>query len=353
MRAFVYEYITGGGTFSSVSGLTPCGSLLGEGAGMRRALVEDFLRIAGCEVETLQDVRVPFDAVPGVNLHPVASPEEERRAFEACCQRADVALVVAPEIDGALLQRANWLAEYSGKNTRLIHLVCRPEMIAIASNKHQTAVSLSKAEIPVPNGGLLENAERFLTWQKEAEAESGFGREYVLKPLDGAGSWHLKRWKVGEKLDPAELRFPLRYERFCEGTAASISLITSEIVGIEPILLPPLEQILDPQDGTYLGGRWIEDAALADRARRLAVNVAAALPISNGFWGIDLILGTAQDGSQDFVIEVNPRITSSYIGLRNWTDTNLVQAMLDMAIGKKPALIWSRPGLEFRLAGPA
>lgn len=320
---------------------------------MRRALLEDFLRIAGCEVETLQDVRVPFDAVPGVKLHHVASPVEERRAFEACCQRADVALIVAPEIDGALMQRANWLAECTGENTRLIHLVCRPEMIAIASNKHQTAVSLSKAGIPVPSGGLLENAGQLLAWQKEMAAESGSGPSYVLKPLDGAGSWHLKRWKAGDVLASAELRFPLRYERFCEGLAASISLITSDISGNEPILLPPLEQALDPRDGAYLGGRWIEDAALVDRARRLAVKVVSALPISRGFWGIDLVLGAAKDGSQDFVIEVNPRITSSYIGLRQWTKTNLVQAMLDMANGKKPALMWSRPGLEFRLAGPA
>jgi len=353
MRAFVYEYITGGGTFSSASGLTPCGSLLGEGAGMRRALLEDFLRIAGCEVETLQDVRVPYDAIPGLNVHLVAGPEEERQAFATCCLRADVALIVAPEIDGALLQRANWLAESTGKNARLIHLVCRPELIAVASNKHQTAISLSKVGIPVPEGGLLENAEGLFAWQEEVEAEAGSSMGFVLKPVDGAGSWHLRRWKIGEQLDPAVLRFPLRFERFCEGTPASISLITSEIVGIEPILLPPLEQILDPQDGTFLGGRWIEDAALVDRARRLAVNVAAAFPISNGFWGIDIVLGTAHDGSQDYVIEVNPRITSSYIGLRNWTDANLVQAMFDTANGKKPALIWSRPGLEFRLAGPA
>ncbi|MFO0885218.1 MAG: hypothetical protein U0894_13685, partial [Pirellulales bacterium] len=234
MRAFVYEYITGGGTFSSASGLTPSGSLLGEGAGMRRALVEDFLRIAGCEVETLQDVRVPFDAIPGVNLHPVASPDEERRAFEACCQRVDVALIVAPEIDGALLQRGEWLADCASTNTRLIQLICRPELVAIASNKQQTATVLSAAGIPVPSGGLLENAEQLLAWQKEMVAKSGSGQSYVLKPLDGAGSWHMKRWKAGDLLASAELRFPLRYERFCEGLAASISLITSDISGNEP-----------------------------------------------------------------------------------------------------------------------
>lgn len=320
---------------------------------MRRALIEDFLKISRCEVETLQDVRVPFDAVSGVAAHPVESFEEEQKAFEECCQRADVALVVAPEIDGALLQRATWLAENTAKNARLKQLVCQPEMIALASSKHQTAIALSIAGVPTPHGGLLQNAEELLAWQMGVNANSGQSKSYVLKPDDGAGSWHLHRWKAGKKLDPADLRFPLRYENFCEGIAASISLITSEFAECEPLILPPLEQFLGADDGAYLGGRWLGDDSQVERARRLAAKVAKALPSTNGFWGIDIVLGDAKDGSQDFVIEVNPRITSSYIGLRCWTGANLVQAMLDMANGKKPALMWSRPGLEFRLAGPA
>jgi predicted ATP-grasp superfamily ATP-dependent carboligase len=62
-----------------------------------------------------------------------------------------------------------------------------------------------------------------------------------------------------------------------------------------------------------------------------------------GWLGIDLILGEADDGSQDYVIEINPRLTTSYVGLRALSNTNLAQAMLDVALGHEPHLNW-KPG---------
>jgi predicted ATP-grasp superfamily ATP-dependent carboligase len=67
------------------------------------------------------------------------------------------------------------------------------------------------------------------------------------------------------------------------------------------------------------------------------------LPPTIGYVGIDLILGEAEDGSQDYVIEINPRLTTSYVGLRALSNTNLAQAMLDVAQGREPQLDW-KPG---------
>ena len=66
---------------------------------------------------------------------------------------------------------------------------------------------------------------------------------------------------------------------------------------------------------------------------RRAARAVAALRDPTGYLGIDLILGAAADGSEDVVIEVNPRLTTSYIGLRAATDANLAGLMLTIAAG--------------------
>jgi predicted ATP-grasp superfamily ATP-dependent carboligase len=47
-----------------------------------------------------------------------------------------------------------------------------------------------------------------------------------------------------------------------------------------------------------------------------------------GYVGVDLILGKGEDGALDQVIEINPRVTTSYVGLRALAKTNLAKAMM-------------------------
>jgi predicted ATP-grasp superfamily ATP-dependent carboligase len=47
----------------------------------------------------------------------------------------------------------------------------------------------------------------------------------------------------------------------------------------------------------------------------------------------------------DAVIEINPRLTTSYVGLRALAETNLAEALLHVALGDAiPNLAW-RPGV--------
>jgi predicted ATP-grasp superfamily ATP-dependent carboligase len=57
------------------------------------------------------------------------------------------------------------------------------------------------------------------------------------------------------------------------------------------------------------------------------------MPPSRGFVGVDLVLGHASDGSEDVVIEINPRVTTSYVGLRRALEQNLAELMLDVVQG--------------------
>jgi predicted ATP-grasp superfamily ATP-dependent carboligase len=91
---------------------------------------------------------------------------------------------------------------------------------------------------------------------------------------------------------------------------------------------------------------------LARRATAIGRRVADVLPSSVGYIGIDLVLGDADNGSNDFVIEINPRLTTSYVGLRGSADGNLAGAMLDASDGvEKLNLRFPRHPLEFRADG--
>jgi hypothetical protein len=90
---------------------------------------------------------------------------------------------------------------------------------------------------------------------------------------------------------------------------------------------------------------------LATRATSLAADSLVALPPTNGFVGIDLVLGCEPDGSADYVIEVNPRLTTSYVGLRAVAKTNLAAGMLRVAEGDASPVEFTDRRLEFDVDG--
>jgi predicted ATP-grasp superfamily ATP-dependent carboligase len=116
--------------------------------------------------------------------------------------------------------------------------------------------------------------------------------------------------------------------------------------------LAPCEQRLS-HDGrfTYLGGRLPLAPELADRAVGLGRRALGALPSALGYVGIDLVLGADPAGAADYVIEVNPRLTTSYVGLRAASQSNLAAAMLASAQGEASDLVFAPFPLNFDANG--
>ena len=90
----------------------------------------------------------------------------------------------------------------------------------------------------------------------------------------------------------------------------------------------------------YEGGELPLPAALATRATSLAQRAVAAVPGLFGYVGVDLVLGN----EADFVIEINPRLTTSYVGLRRLARFNVAGEMLRIAEGGRPAPLQWRDG---------
>jgi predicted ATP-grasp superfamily ATP-dependent carboligase len=214
--------------------------------------------------------------------------------------------------------------------------------VAWTSDKHRTTLRLEQCGVRVPFGRHIETGQRL---------SADFPYPAIAKPIDGAGSFDTRRienaaaasqWGVATR--------PWRLERFIPGLPASVATLCGP--GRRQ-MLPACSQCIS-QDGEfrYLGGRTPLPTALDRRAQTLAAQALAAFaePLV-GYVGVDLILGPAEDGSEDFVLEINPRLTTSYVGLRRLCRTNLAAAMLAIATGEPVELAIDDCHVEFDSAG--
>jgi predicted ATP-grasp superfamily ATP-dependent carboligase len=142
----------------------------------------------------------------------------------------------------------------------------------------------------------------------------------------------------------------MRLEQFCPGCPASLAVLGGP--GGQRVFLPPCRQILS-DDGrfSYLGGQVIEKKNLSLRAQTLGAQAVSILDDWVGYVGIDFILGVPSDGSADTAVELNPRLTTSYIGLRHAIRENLAQVMLDLAEGAEVKVTRTPRPICFDTAG--
>lgn len=355
-RLFILEYLCGCGPAlwpSQAPGLSLLDpQLLQEGLGMWSALVQDWVRVPGVQVVTLlaADLEVPAPLVGNtkVELHR-STTQAARECLMQILATVDALILVAPEIDDvlsrsqaeleSLLHAASPLRGANRTDRRgLLGSTWSPDLalIELASDKHATCRFLGEHQVRVPSGQLLNGGQ---PWPVSARYPA------IWKPLDGCGSQGLT---VVHSPRQAALATPWdipgRLEERIPGLACSVLVLT----GLSrSVLLHPCVQCLHSEDWYYQGGKLMEEPALVQRAHALAQSVVElvtrAFPKVQGMWGMDLILGDCPRGERDYVIELNPRVCSSYLGLRAACDQNLAEAWHDLLLGV------NRPAPTFRL----
>ncbi|MEQ8790322.1 MAG: ATP-grasp domain-containing protein [Pirellulaceae bacterium] len=334
MKIFVYEYITGGGLWREAPETAPAGSLLREGAAMVRAIIGDLSAIESVEVVALLDERLSGFSFDGCRWHAIGSGEQEQAMLHELAASSDYTLLIAPEIGGALFTRCQEVESAGGQL-----LGPSADYVAIASDKHATAERLRAAGVPAAEGVRLRVGDA---------VPPDFSLPAVLKPCRGAGSQGVRRIDRPQQLSEAvpTISEDHRLETYVPGLAASAAVLSGPGGSVA---LPACRQWLS-DDGRfrYLGGSLPLDDALDRRARVLAEAAVRAIGLPRGYVGVDLVLGDAEHGSQDVVIEVNPRLTTSYIGLRRATRENLAEALLDIARGADRPLSFSGQEVRFR-----
>ncbi|MDA1051792.1 MAG: ATP-grasp domain-containing protein [Planctomycetota bacterium] len=332
LRIFLYEFVTGGGMFSAAPGEVPAGSLLCEGAAMFASLAEDFARLPDTEVVALGDARLTRTDSSGINIYPVTNAEDESSQFDSLAASAVWTIVIAPEFDEHLLNRTRRVEELGG---RLLGPDSR--IVELGTYKESTIAHLARHGIRTPHG---------YRFSAGSPIPAALRFPAILKPHDGAGSQGIQRIENRGSF-PRIPAGTYRLEEFQPGTPASVAVLCGPN---SPIALPACRQHL-AEDGSfaYRGGKVPLDEPLRVRAERLALKVAGTLPSCRGYIGIDMVLGSS--GEFDAVLELNPRMTTSYVGLRRLARCNLASAMIDAAEGETPDLCFDAEPVEFSADG--
>lgn len=304
---------------------------------MFAALVRDACRDPRLDVTALVDAARPVAVSPRVRIRSVPAGGEVD-ALVAATAGADATLIVAPEAGGLLADLTATVRAAGGA-------VVAPDgpFIAVAADKQATVEALAAAGVPVPAGRLLAANAAWPEW---------FIRPAVRKPLDGAGGDGLVTVRHGEPAPPVP--HPCRIEAFVPGDPIGLACLCGP-AGIRPLV--PLRQCRDAA-GRYVGGEPLESPAAAARATALALRAVAAVARAaagqpRGWVGVDMILGSAADGRDDRVLEVNPRLTTSFVGHAAGWSASLVATLLDVAAGREPPIVSQPRAFRFVTDAPS
>lgn len=281
---------------------------------------------AEVEHRSLQPLKLADDAMDG-------SSDDVQR-LRSAVRGVDATILIAPESGGLLKRLAAAVLEAGGKL-----LSPGPDFIDLTTDKQRLAEYLGAAGIPVPQGNLILPGQ---------PVRLPIPPPWVVKPRDGAGSIDVTRLDIPPS-EPA--RAEVRLEAYCPGQAVSVAALAGP--GGFLLLEPCRQRLRDSLHFEYLGGSLPLPSELRQRAIHLARRTLQSLPETQGYVGMDMVLGARADGEGDVLIEVNPRMTTSYAGLRRAADRNLAREMVEVAWGTSELteLVFAQDELHF-LASP-
>lgn len=287
---------------------------------MRDTLLQELAEIDGVELLTAHDYRLP--ALMAATSVPVSPEEDVWQIWGSLIAHADAAWVVAPESTG-LLHRLTGMVEAEGKRL----LGCSSAAVELAGSKFDTFQALTAAGVAcVPSW-------RADVWMRQ----QAMGESWVAKPDDGVSCEDscclndveaLRGWLRGR--EHTHVVQPWR-----NGAAASLSMLCRDG---RAWLLSCNRQLVrrDGNEFRYEGSVINGLAQYRDAFARLAADVACAMPALRGYVGVDLMM-VDDDPSRLEVLEINPRLTTSYAGLHEATGINVAKSVIELMEVQDPA----------------
>jgi len=320
MRILVHEFVSGGG----LAGRPVPPSLAREGRAMRDAMLADLAALRRHQLVITVDPRFPLRSKLAEVV--VLAPGNGA-LLDGLLASVDAAWLVAPETGGQL-ESLTARAERQG-------------VALLGSDAATIRRASDKGTLPrvLARRGVAHPETRIVTTAREArDAGRRMGFPVVVKPARGAGcagvwlvrsarDWPRALAAVGSLLPEGG---PFLVQRHVPGVAASVSLLAS---GGEAVALAVNGQSLRTAGSvSYRGGVTPLAHPSAARARVAAVAACNAFPRLRGYVGVDLVL----TADETVVIEVNPRLTTAYLGLRASMDRNLAGLALAACAGRLP-----------------
>jgi tyramine---L-glutamate ligase len=312
MKLFVYEHITSGALADQE---LPQG-FAHEGNAMLSAILQDLAEQPQLELIILRDSRLDEIASLALNTSCeflwVQDIEQFKRHWNTALQHSNTTLMIAPETDSQLTNIQQTILD-RGKR----YLGSSQQSTKLCSNKLRCFQYLFKHNIPTVQTQIASQ------WQS---GNLDYSDGIVIKPIDGAGCVDTVFFnttvdaKEYLQLKSDVTQASLIVQPYIKGTAASLSLFISENKVI--VLSINRQQIQHHHSHLIFQGSTVNAIPANElnpkAAQSLADNVHRLIPELWGFVGIDLVLTP----TGPIVIEINPRLTSSYNELKSTLNIN-------------------------------
>jgi predicted ATP-grasp superfamily ATP-dependent carboligase len=310
MKILVFEYISGGG-FNENELPAP---LAREGLLMLKALLDGLGGIEGLYITVMLDARLLDELGPAnLQIAPVGSQDNCFARFRELAGQHDAVWPIAPEFD-AILYDLCATVERAGR----ILLTSSAEAVRLAAHKYETFRCLARRHIPTVPTRLLEDCP-------------SFPGESIVKPIDGVGGCDSYLIRDAGDFDRAVERLQGAGKYIIQphvyGEKTSLSCLFKN--GRAWLLAVNLQQFEIVKNQYRLLAIRVNHRFDVSAYQGLTGAVAEAVPGLWGYVGIDLI----ETPARTLVLEINPRLTTSFAGLRAALGINPAALVLQLLHG--------------------
>jgi hypothetical protein len=136
---------------------------------------------------------------------------------------------------------------------------------------------------------------------------------------------------------------------FIAGSAVSVALVVGPSRRNIEVFVPARQCLSEDGRFRYLGGQIPFDQVDHDAIERAAVSACRSVPGLRGYVGVDFVVPHGKP-DRPVVVEINPRLTTSYLGYRRLTENNLAEWMLNPSRFGRP-ISWRAGSVMFDCTG--
>ncbi|MCK5729100.1 MAG: ATP-grasp domain-containing protein [Methylococcales bacterium] len=305
MKILIFEYICGGG-FSSKK--IPK-HLATEGFLMLKSLTDELMESGNHELSILIDQRFIPQLDETLNFILINNEDNLLTIFQKTLSHIDAVWIIAPETEHTLYTFTQLVQR---SNKILLSSPCCA--IKKTADKWQTFQHLSAHKIATVNTVLLK---------KNA---SIFPKKTVLKIRDGVSCDNSFIIQNQQELTLKIAQFnnleDYILQPFIEGKTVSLSALFKH--GKAQFICANHQEIIIINQHFKLLSCHVNHETKQDQFQLLLNKIAYAFPTLWGYVGIDLI----QQSHQLVVVEINPRLTTSYVGIKPALGINIAEEVL-------------------------
>jgi len=309
MNILIFEYITGGG----LVGEALPSSLLSEGELMLNAVAKDFSELTDVQVSVMRDYRLQRNSYVE-DEYVVTTECSYTQVIDKVAKSIYALLIIAPESENIL---SILCEKYSDREFILLNSTSKSAgLMGNKFNTYKYLQSYDIAQIPTYE----------VTDIKAITAD-----KIVIKPNDGVGCGNIQLLTASANTNLALDQFDTKdyiAQPYLQGQSASLCLLcwNGECI----VLSANTQNIEEIEDSLELKSCIVNTL---DRQRFVGFckNLIKALPGLRGYVGVDILI------IEDVVllVEVNPRLTTSYVGLKSALGVNPAELILQTFVKQK------------------